>query len=201
MVEKAPEGKEVGSSLSSPKLALSGFVGRLRAGLSATGSLQAHGTGVELCSLICSVRMVGIRVHVAAVAAAVAVGGRCDVRRRSPADTAHVWAARSAAWSLAAFNAGLEGRWGCRGIGRGMRGRADGVGVAGCSGDHRGRCVQIVAHMSRQRAVTVVLVLHGIGAREISTGRHGHGPLAGRGGRHGRAVVRDLIAIGAGRAC
>lgn len=82
-----------------------------------------------------------------------------------------------------------------------MRSRTNSVGVSSCSGDHGSAGVQVGTHMSREGAVAVVLVLHGVGTGEIGTGRHRHGSLCRRRCRHRRAVVRDLVAIGAGRAC
>jgi hypothetical protein len=95
---------------------------------------------------------------------------RCrHMRRRSPANTAHVWASSSAARSLPVLDARLQCRWRRCSIGRGVRCRPDVVGET-CR-----RCrswasgVQVVAQVGRKGGVSHISVLHSVGTHHLST--------------------------------
>lgn len=117
--------------LGSPEFTLTWLVVVCRTRLSASWPLQAHSGAVEQLPLrgrVAGITLVRVWVDVAAVAV-VAMNRRCrHMRRRSPANTAHVWASSSAARSLPVLDARLQCRWRRCSIGRGVRCRPDVVG-------------------------------------------------------------------------
>lgn len=156
--------------LGSPEFTLTWLVVGCRTRLSASRPLQAHGRAVEqlpLCGRVAGITLVRVWVDIAAVAV-VTVDRRCrNMRGRSPANTAHVWASSSATRSLPVLDARLQCRRGRRSIRRGMRGRPDVV-------DETCRCcrcgaasVQVVAQVGGQGRISHISVLHSVGTHHL----------------------------------
>lgn len=121
------------------------------------------------------------------------------MRRRSPANAAHVGAACGAPRALAGLNARFKGRgWRRRAVWSRMRSRPDVVAKSSGCRCYRAASVQVVAHVGWQRAISVVLVLHAVGSGHFGTGRHGHGSVCRGRRREWGSVVGNLVALGSG---
>lgn len=172
----------IAGRLGSPEFTLSWLAVVRRTRLSASCPLQAHGSAVEqlpLCSRVVGISLVRVWVDVAAVAVVAVNRRRHSMRRRSPADTAHVGATSSASRSLPVLDARLQCSW-RRSVGRGVRRRTDVAGET-CRGRGGGvPSVQVVAQVGRQGGVSHISVLHSVGTHHLSARRHRHGPLCRR---------------------
>jgi len=119
---------------------------------------------------------IGVRIGITATVAAVRRRG--DMRRRLPADVAHVRAAASAARARVLLDTRLQRRR--RSVAGGMRGgpHAGVVTARGCG--RRATHVHVPLEMDRKRAVAHVLKLRVGTVHTVGTWRHRKGSLARR---------------------